>query len=430
MTSRRLLPAVAMLLAGSAARAATPPPASPVELAAMAPGELRESIPGGPELVVIPVAGAGRASLRVVVRAGSAMDPVGKEGLAHLVEHAIVEGPEGRDSMLDEAMAGGATVQAFTSRDSTRYVLDARSPLFWRLGERLLRAITDPRLRRTDVEHHLGVIESESAQVADSAEAARSVEAMIFGVPEATPLGLRASRLRISREDVVAWFQRNYVSSGVTVIFTGDVDLAQARALLKRAFLLPPALPEEAVAPRPGTPLRQREQRVPAPFVAVVHGYRLLPEERGSCAQLAEAVWLRMYVQLSVREPLLSPVEVQCASLRGVDFILAFGFTLQLDAPDLPERVAAIFRDAGRSPLSASERTLLDQRLRAKGALLRSDPPALADELAKGAAAASGGSTPRMTAVAPIAPAALLRVAARAFTPERRVSLVFTPFEQ
>jgi len=255
------------------------------------------------------------------------------------------------------------------------------------------------------------------------------VEDAVFGLPEAPALGTPGTRAAARRDDLLDWFGEHYLTSDTTVILAGAVTEPEARALLRRAFLLPPALPEEQVVPRPGAPLLPVTQRLAAPVLAVIHGYRLGPAERDACQPLAALVELRLLTALSIQEPLLSPVEVRCLLMRGADFLVAFGYAATLDAPDLPERVAQVFQEAATRVATPAERKVVQARLASLRRLAWHDPAALADEAAL---LASRGpevvARPVPPDHVPFDPVELRATARRAFVPERRLSFTLSPF--
>jgi zinc protease len=64
----------------------------------------------------------GTAGVVLLVKAGSADDPKGKEGLAHLVEHLVLAAPRGRERTLQNGLdAIGATWNASTHWDRTTF---------------------------------------------------------------------------------------------------------------------------------------------------------------------------------------------------------------------------------------------------------------------------------------------------------------------
>lgn len=412
-------PTVAALLLLSAG--ASPPPAPHVAF-----------LPGGLELVVVPVERADTASLRYVVRSGSARDPVGKEGLAHVLEHLLVRDAKVPLGLVEASKAAGATLNAFTSRDSTVYVLDAPAAAFEGLAEAYLRAITDPVLPHDSIDRELGVVQSE-ADHHRGGELAKYVEDTLFrsSPHEGTPLGDARTRRGIERKDVLEFFQRNYATANTTLVFTGAVTEASVRALLDRAFLLPPSTPGEQVAPKVAAPSLPLTEKVRAPFIVAVLGFRLDPADLPACEALASLIELRMLVALRIREQLIHSASVGCYAFRGSDFLLAMAYAPTLEASDLPLTMEEIFRAAaGREP-SAQERRLLERRLERLREELIDDPGELADAFGWAAARpreAGRTDLPRLSP-RPLPIAAMRATARRAFTPQRRVLLLLSPFE-
>lgn len=393
----------------------------------------REELPGGLELLVLPVGDSRSASLRYVVRAGSAHDPGGREGLAHLVEHLLFQRRPGETGILDAARLAGAKVNAFTSRDATVFLLDAPADAFPALAERYLRGLSNPPLDTANVDRELDVVRTEHDYKPGIA-VVRLAEEAIFRTQaaEAGPIGEHRSRERIRREDAVAFYQANYVTSNTTLVFTGAVTPEVARAVVDRAFLLPPALPEERVTPRPGAPHLPIDEKLSAGFLASVFGYRLDDGDREACEPLAAAIELKLVDRLEVREPLLSDVDVGCVTLRGVPFLLATGFAPTLEASDLPLQMEEVFAEVARGGVSARERPLVTRRLQRARDRTAWEAPALADAVAAEAMRPRvGGETAFTLAPVKALPEAAMRaVARRCFVPERNVQLFLSPFQE
>lgn len=423
---------LAMGLATAAAAAPAAGARSPPRTGERMPATHREVLPGGLELLVVPVAGAQQASLRYVVRAGSASEPAGKEGLAHLLEHLVVTSPSGPVGLVEAARGAGAELNAFTGRLATTYALDAPAPAFAALAERYLRAITSPQLPAKQLATERGVVDREGDHRAGHA-LVDYVEDAVFRaeLPVGPTLGGEETRRGLTRDDLLAFFQRHYASDATTVIVSGAVTVEGARALARRGVLIPPALPGEVVPPRAFTPSLPVTTRRRARFIATVVGYALAPEDRAACQAVAAIVELRLHQATIVKEPLLRSVEVACLSLRGVDFVVAAGYSPTLQATDLPDLMELAFQEVSRRPVAPDERRVIEQRLdRTLGRLVDS-PSALAERLAEAAARPrDGGATtaPEPAASLPAGPA-LKAVVQRSFTPERRVLVHLSPFE-
>jgi predicted Zn-dependent peptidase len=434
MSRSTLRPAalLALALAAAPAAAARPRPARPAPATSKAvPAEPlrvhREVLEDGTELVVVPMRNVRRASLRYVVRAGAGFDPPGKDGLAHLLEHVIASGREGPDALIDDVRVAGGAMNAYTSHDATVYVLDAPSAAFPALAERLVAAVTNPRLDRTLVAREQAVVASEDVS-SHGGGALGIAEDVIFRTPGST-IGNDLTRDNVTREELAAFFQARYVTPATTIVLAGDLDPEAARGIVERGFHLPPALPTERFAARVGAPMLPAEDVVRAPLNAVIVGYRVDDADRAACGPLAELLGLRIAFAFQVRRPVLAGSRVACHTLRGNLFLLAFAYSRSLETGDLPTLLDQALRQGARQPMTAAERRILDQR-RARGAdWLRDAPDRLSDALAALAALPrEGGPTPLDLLDPPLpSPATLQDLARRAFQPARKVSISASP---
>jgi hypothetical protein len=404
--------------------------AAPLPTAASS-APIREELVGGLELIVVPMPAASSVSLRYVVRAGSAHDPPGREGLAHLLEHLLAQGQDLR--LLPDARARGAELNAFTSRDTTIYVLDAPRAAFRDLAERLLRSITDPRLDPAEIAREQAVVSREDVYGREGPGVMTLMEEAIFPAEEAEsgPLGSSATRALIAREDLVRFFAEAYSTRNTTVILAGAIDAAQARDLVERNVLVPPALREEVLPPYRSAPTLPATSKVRAGFLAAALGYPLRLEDRGACQPLADLLELRLLIALQLREPLIRHASVQCELLRGNPFILAVAHGPSIEATDLPERIERILMGAAGRPPDGGERRLLERRLANRAAREALDPVARASSLAREAALPRLGGVPGVAATDPntMSVGAMQAAARYAFRPGRRALLFLSPFE-
>jgi predicted Zn-dependent peptidase len=363
-----------------------------------------------------------------VLRAGSAQDPFARAGLAHLLEHLLVRDP-GRAPglLLGDARAAGARLNAHTSRSATWFTLDAPAEEFQPLAARLLRGVTNPRFDAQAVLREREIVQREQGETGGGSSL---LDSALFpvGPPETTILGDGSSRGEIQREDLLAYFRRNYVASAMTIIVTGAVSVEQARALVDESFLLPPALPDEGPEPTDAAPSLPADLKLRAPFIAAVYGYRLDAADRASCEALAGLLEVRLIETLMLDQPVLRSVDAGCYGVRGSEFVLAFAYAPSLDASNLSNNIEWVFRSVRREPPSASERRDVEKRLERLAVARDADPAALADAMV--AEAIRGrNAMPLPPAPARVDGAALDSVARRSFTPDRRVQLLLSPFE-
>lgn len=405
--------------------------AAPTRAGAGFPEAVRQELDGGLELLVVPIPGAPTVSLRYVVRVGSAHDPPGQEGLAHLLEHLLAQG---RDlGLRGDVLVSGGDLNAFTSRDATRYLLDAPAGAFPALAERLLRSITDPRLDPADIAREQAVVGREDFYGDDGPSVFELLEDALFAPEdaEAGPVGTPATRAQIGRTDLIRFFTEGYTTRATTVVLAGAITLEEARALVERAVMLPPALPEERLPPRAVPPKLPATSKLRAGFLAASVGYSIRPTDREACQPLAELVELRLLTELRLREPLVREVEVACTLLRGNPFLLAIAHGPSIEATDLPERIDAVLHRAASSPPDARERGLLERRLWRRAEREARDPAARASALADDAARPrrEGPTELRPPTPAPLPIRGMTAAARDAFRPARRALLFLSPFE-
>lgn len=418
----RLAAALAALLAG-----APRPPSMPV------PAVTR--LADGLEIVVLRVPDAAWSSMRVVVRAGGASDPPGKGGLAHLVEHLALRGTYEEDGSALEADArrAGARLNAHTTPDLTKFELDAPNDAFAGLAERLLAMVTSPAWERALIERERGIIETE-AEYHVFEGLLSLVDLAVFPSPTQTgPLaGTSESRASLDVDDVAQFYATRYAPSAITVVFVGPIRSDEARAVVERAFRIPPVLPGEAPAPPDEAPVVPLQQRVPGGITVTLLGYLLDRTDLGACEPVAALLELRLALALQVGGPMVPGVSVRCHTLRGNPFVVAAVYTTTFDAGDLPNEVAAAFESLPSLPPTAAERAAVNGRLARRERSMLADPELLAERVAA-LVAFRGDPRPLSDRVghAPLPDAAALRrFAARSLAKERRILINVSPLHE
>lgn len=416
----RLLPAfLATLLGAASARGMEPVPA-PVH---------SEVLADGLELLVGYVPGQSRASFRWVVRAGANFDPPGKGGLAHLLEHLVLQ--EERNPALWQAVgAAGARLNAFTTAGATVFALDAPVEQILPLAARLVAAITGPKFSRAAISPEMGVIDTEERYYGDSSGLLEELELELFPDQSGGVAGTAASRQAIEPSDLDDFFRKFYVTTNSTAILTGDVTPEKARELLRNTVLLPPATERDEVIPLRPAPRVPLDEKTRAPFTAAALGYLLEPRDEGHCPALAEAVEQKVVLEMLGRDIPFENGAVQCASLYGRELVVAYAFSRSMSATQVPEQLSRAFASVAMEPLSARDRSIVEKRMTALRVQARGNPEQLATSLAQRAARPRmPGSRTELSGPAFPGPAAISAAARRAFRPQNRVLVYFSPFE-
>lgn len=378
--------ALAALLALSA-RAAPPPLPVP------------QVMDDGAELLVVLLPSASWSSLRLVVRAGGAQDPDGKGGVARLLGRSILDGVvDERGTRLEELVRReGGAIALQSTPSSTTYALDAPAEKFADLAAAVVANVTSPRLSLVDLQKEVPLLNTEAPEPRGPRLPWARLERLLFPPtdPNSPVDGTPLSREHIEREDLVAFFGKNYLTTAVTAVFAGAVTVEQARALVDQNMRLPPAIPDDRPTPPKvdpaSLPLTER-QTGPLHWAAV--GYKLEKGRRRACETLARAADVKVAVALGKARK--APwAEVRCLSLRGQDFLVASSPARAPDPYAFPDTVDRALKDAAKAQPRGTEWIRLQQGAQRSLELLAEDPPAMADALAREAAIAraAGGLT-------------------------------------
>lgn len=231
----------------------------------------KETLSNGMTLIVSERHDLPLVALSIAFSAGSASDPSGSAGLAHLVYDAMMEGAGKRDALaLDNAFADlGSSASASVSHDGA--AIGTR--VLTRNAEAALTLLADisqrPRFAAGDFKRVKGETMSDLAQrqgdpramAQDAAVQAFYGERHPYGHPT---VGASAAISKAKLADVKRFYQRQVGPGAAALIITGDVSLAQAKGWAEKFFgdwkgkAVPPA------APAP-PPLPPREEVILVP---------------------------------------------------------------------------------------------------------------------------------------------------------------------
>jgi predicted Zn-dependent peptidase len=217
-------------------------------------------------------------------KVGSRNERQGITGLSHFFEHMMFNGsknvpPKEYDRQLESR---GAYSNAFTSRDMTGYYEEGGKESL----ETMLRLDSDrmrelsllPDLLKSEVE----VVREESRYRVDNSVPGLLDEALYATAFEASPyhwpvVGWMKDLERITRDEMVAYFQTYYAPNNCILLLIGDFSPADAKAKIHRYFdsiprQAPPAPPVNAEPEQNGE--RRVEVRYPSETVSFDIGYK------------------------------------------------------------------------------------------------------------------------------------------------------------
>ncbi|MBY8823279.1 M16 family metallopeptidase [Sphingomonas colocasiae] len=193
---------------------------------------------------------------------GSAHEPAGKTGFAHLFEHLMFNGSKNfnKDWFGPLQEVGATNLNGTTSFDRTNYYQTvpktALDRVLWMESDRmiyLLDAIDQARL-----DEQRAVVKNEKRQGENKpfGKVGDVQFATIF--PEGhgyhhTPIGSMEDLDAASLDDVKNWFTTNYGATNTVLVLSGDITVAEAKEKVARYF----------GSARPGEPLPKPQQDVP-----------------------------------------------------------------------------------------------------------------------------------------------------------------------
>jgi predicted Zn-dependent peptidase len=200
------------------------------------------TLANGVRVVVVRRPDLATAHVGVFVRSGSAHEPRPLNGVSHFLEHMAFKGTATRDARrinLD-AETLGAEVHAHTDKDHTAFQMRGLAPdaaaFVHLLGDIVLHATFPP----DELERERQVLLHEFAEVEDDPmdTAYRLFDHACFALhPAAQPvIGSRRNVERLTRDDLVAFVERQYSGSNVVVGAVGPLDADDVVREAERAF--------------------------------------------------------------------------------------------------------------------------------------------------------------------------------------------------
>lgn len=226
------------------------------------PGVIWGRLDNGFRYALLPHQGVpGRVALQLVVLAGSLDERPDELGIAHYVEHLAFGGS--KNFKADDMVAlfqrlgveYGSDVNATTTFDRTAYRLDFREndAALLREGLRLFRDFGDgvsfdPAI--IERERRVVLAELRNRNTVSDKQQLASMPVVFRGLqfPQRSPGGSEALIGKFTREQFLAFYQRNYRPDLMVLVGTGDFDVAAMTALVREIFgdMVRPAEPVPA----------------------------------------------------------------------------------------------------------------------------------------------------------------------------------------
>ena len=253
----------------------------------------------GLEVVVIEDHRAPAVTQMVWYKVGAADEPMGKNGIAHYLEHLMFKGTDilAPGEFSSVVAANGGNDNAFTSYDQTAYYQHVAANRLDLMMKMEASRMTRLRLTEDVVAPELGVIVEERSQRTDSNPGALFQEQMraaqFLRHPYGNPvIGWPAEMSALTQADAVSFYHRHYAPNNAVLVVAGDVTPDEVRSLAERYYGVLPPTPDLQPRVRVAEPPQLAERRVIFEDARVAQPYvtrSYLAPERDSGDQTAAA---------------------------------------------------------------------------------------------------------------------------------------------
>jgi zinc protease len=272
----------------------------------------RETLPNGLNVIYHVDHTTPVAAVLLIYNVGSKMEQAGKTGFAHLFEHMMFKGSknvaDGQHFALLEAAGGraGSDINGTTNWDRTNYFEQIPSNQLelglWLESDRM--GTLTQTLTKEKLDNQREVVKNERRQSIDNQPYGTWLEKsgeLLF--PEGHPyhhsvMGSMEDLSAASVADVQSFFKTYYAPNNAVLVVAGDIDVPQAREMVRKYFgpiprgPVPPRLANMSVPAVVG-----REQRVviqdalaPAPRVYVAYRVPSAKDRRAQAVSLLSTI--------------------------------------------------------------------------------------------------------------------------------------------
>lgn len=201
------------------------------------------TLSNGMAVVVVPNHRAPIISQMVWYQVGAADEPLGKSGLAHLLEHLMFKGtqnvPDGAFSRT--VAANGGNDNAFTGWDYTAYFQNIAKDRLELVMQMEADRMVNLTLSEDQVTSERAVVYAERQQTTDNEPIDRLREAMRAALfvhhPYGRPIVGWADEIKaLTREDALAFYHTWYSPSNAVLVVSGDITAEELKPIAERTY--------------------------------------------------------------------------------------------------------------------------------------------------------------------------------------------------
>jgi predicted Zn-dependent peptidase len=179
-------------------------------------------------------------ALGIGIKVGSRDDFIGKEGIAHLLEHCVFRRTKKHiSSEINELFEkNGAYANAFTTKEYTLFYVRGLKHNFLNIWDLLNEIVFQPQFERSDLQKEKSIIREEIRSYNEDPEEVTFdyAEKLLFGSSSLSHpiLGTITSLNKIQIDDLVQFYDKYYSGSEITISVVGNFEHSYILELVSR----------------------------------------------------------------------------------------------------------------------------------------------------------------------------------------------------
>jgi len=347
--------------------------------AGAAPLAHREVLPNGIVLLVAERPAVPIVAVRVLMRAGAAFDPDDRAGLASLTSAVLTRGTAKRAGPeIDSAIEFvGGSLEAAAGRDSLTVALSVQKKDLALGLDLLSEVVLSPTFPAAEVTRKVAEIQAaiQRSEEDPGTVAIRALSRLVYpGHPYGRPVeGTRESVARLTRDDVVKFYERHARPDATVIAVVGAVTVDEARREItgRLGSWARPSDPPPSITP-PTTAMTPREESIKRELTqsTLMFGRRAVRQTDPDYFPLSVASYVlgggsasRLYTKVREESGLAYAVYSWVSPAR---YGAAFAVSAQTRTAEVPKVVTMIREELARmtrEPVSERELSLAKQFL-------------------------------------------------------------------
>ena len=200
------------------------------------------TLPNGIRIIHHPYKSSEVAHCGVIVNAGTRDEPLGREGLAHFIEHLLFKGTKRRKSyhILSRMEIVGGEINAYTTKEETAIYSTFMSPFLDRAMELMYDVVYNSTFPEKELIKEKEVVLDEIASYRDNPQEQiyDDFEGQVFQThPLGKPiLGTTKTVKSFNREDIWNFIQKNYQPHRIAITVAGNYSMQKVIKTVAKYF--------------------------------------------------------------------------------------------------------------------------------------------------------------------------------------------------